>query len=607
MSDFINALFPLVKAFKDPSFSNILPSIWIGLIFFIFIVSLVSFLWFKIKCQTNIDDILKTLSEFKPEALVQDYEKLNQKLSENPFIGHFWSEFDETLIKIKDAEGREEIFNSIDAGYFFNEENLIFPQINFQFYKTVPSMLTGLGILGTFLGLTFGLSQVNLAISDIDVLKKGISSLLSGASMAFSTSVWGIALSIIFLSFKRIQLGSLSRGMARLQKTIDHLFIHKRPEVILSGVLEEERQQTLELKRFNEDLAISIASALDEKLSARLTPTFDKLLIAIEELTKTGTSQVAKTITEGAGREIENLKDTLNKVGETLISSVSQSYEVQERMAEALDVFLKSATEQQDKFRTNVQNITDVLISRFELTTAGATEKLLKSLDEFSDHVSSLIGKLGQETTSISQEMQESMNQLTDLIGQRVEEMSRQHQAEQDQLKQLLAQLNATLKYVEDVVGSAGQVAEAFNQTIVPIKETSLRLSQAVQDIQKSHEFFKETIYSTRDLLEHYVSSMEKSVDHLLDALQRTQSAWRAYETKFGQIKGDLEAVFEEIRKGLRDYTEITGRNIEEILGKFDYHLTDVLKYLGGVVDELRETQEGVLEEIEQLRRLRHS
>ena len=199
------------------------------------------------------------------------------------------------------------------------------------------------------------------------------------------------------------------------------------------------------------------------------------------------------------------------------------------------------------------------------------------------------------------------MNQLTDLIGQRVEEMSRQHQAEQDQLKQLLAQLNATLKYVEDVVGSAGQVAEAFNQTIVPIKETSLRLSQAVQDIQKSHEFFKETIYSTRDLLEHYVSSMEKSVDHLLDALQRTQSAWRAYETKFGQIKGDLEAVFEEIRKGLRDYTEITGRNIEEILGKFDYHLTDVLKYLGGVVDELRETQEGVLEEIEQLRRLRHS
>jgi len=612
----INPLFPFITAWKNPSFSNLLPSIWIIITIGFAAISGYMFWQSKKKCQKDIDRVLRIFSEFRPETLAQDFESLNQQLSTDPFIGHFWSEFVETLIRIKDIEGKEQIFNSIDANYFFNEENLIFSRINLQFYKAVPGILTGLGILGTFLGLTFGLSQINLATSDVNVLKEGINGLLSGASMAFSTSVWGIGLSITFLFFKRLRLGSLSKSVAQLQITIDKLFIHKRPEAILSDVLWESKQQTLELRRFNEDLAISIAAALDEKLAARLTPTFEKLLTAIEELTKTGTSQVAKIIIEGAGKEIENLKGVLNKVGETLQHTVSQSQETQERVTGTFNDFLKTLGKQQDALNTSIQEAINTLISKIEATlsqqqeqikdtTTRATEELLQSLSKFSNDVSNLVNKLGQETATISEEMRVQINELTNLMKERMEEVSKQHQTEQAQLKELLNQLNITLTQVENIVKEASLAAETFTQSAIPIKEANIRLFQAVQDIQKSHESFKETLHNTQDLLKHYSLSMKESVGHLLEASQKTQLAWRAYEDKFGQIKEDLEAVFEEIRKGLQDYTEITGRNVGEILGKFDQHLSEAIKYLGGAVERLQETQEEISEEIEQLRKLR--
>ena len=616
MSSFINALFPFFEASKNPSFSTVLPSLWIGIIILFAVVTGVKFWKSKRNSQKNIQHLIEIFREYRPEILTENFETLNKQLSQNAFIKHFWSEFTETLIRTKDIEGKEQIFNSIDANYFFNEENLIFSRINLQFYKAVPGILTGLGILGTFLGLTFGLSQINLGTSDVNVLKEGIQGLLSGAGMAFSTSVWGIGLSIIFLWFKQCQVNSLSKSVTQLQTTIDKLFIHKRPEAILSEVLWEAQQQTSELKRFNEDLAISIAAALDEKLAARLTPTFEKLLVAIEELTKAGMSQVAKTITEGAGTEIVKLKDVLNNVGETLKNTVSQSQETQEHVTETFNNFLETIGKQQDTLNTSIQEAIHTLVSKMEAslseqqeqiknTTTRATEELLQSLGKFSNDVSNLVNKLGQETATISEEMRGQINELTNLMKERMEEVSKQHQTEQAQFRGLLNQLNTTLKQVEDIVEGAGLAAEAFTQSAIPIKEANTRLFQAIQDIKESHKSFKETIHNAQDLLKHYSLLMKESVSHLLESSQKTQLAWRAYEDKFGQIKEDLEAVFEEIREGLQDYTEITGRSVGEILGKFDQHLSEVIKYLGGAIEGLRETEEELYEEIEKLIKLK--
>lgn len=64
------------------------------------------------------------------------------------------------------------------------------------FNSAVSGTLTGLGILGTFLGLTLGLSS--FSGNDIFTISDNIGPLLDGMKVAFHTSVYGIFFSLVF-------------------------------------------------------------------------------------------------------------------------------------------------------------------------------------------------------------------------------------------------------------------------------------------------------------------------------------------------------------------------------------------------------------------------
>lgn len=64
------------------------------------------------------------------------------------------------------------------------------------FSSAVSGTLTGLGILGTFLGLTLGMSS--FSGNDIFTISDNIAPLLDGMKVAFHTSVYGIFFSLVF-------------------------------------------------------------------------------------------------------------------------------------------------------------------------------------------------------------------------------------------------------------------------------------------------------------------------------------------------------------------------------------------------------------------------
>ena len=69
---------------------------------------------------------------------------------------------------------------------------------------SAPSILTGLGIIGTFLGLSIGVGSASsgLASPDISVARNAMSQLLEGAQLAFLTSLSGLFFALIIrLSF----------------------------------------------------------------------------------------------------------------------------------------------------------------------------------------------------------------------------------------------------------------------------------------------------------------------------------------------------------------------------------------------------------------------
>lgn len=103
--------------------------------------------------------------------------------------------FDKYRLRVKSVKTRRGAGLACDLGEYINEDLIDRVGMNF-FNSGVSGMLTGLGILGTFLGLSLGLGA--FSGDDIFAISDNVGSLLSGMKVAFHTSVYGIFFSLVF-------------------------------------------------------------------------------------------------------------------------------------------------------------------------------------------------------------------------------------------------------------------------------------------------------------------------------------------------------------------------------------------------------------------------
>jgi len=162
--------------------------------------------------------ILKNITK---ENLVSKREQIKQDMSKNKSCGALWKEFDQTLVY---STKETKLFNTLDADYFFNTSTLANGISNSRMMAAVPSFLTAIGVLGTFTGLQLGIGGLDLDTQDTEILKHGIASVVHGASIAFTTSVWGVFLSLLFNFIEKLLEAGLQYGITNLQEKIDHLF-----------------------------------------------------------------------------------------------------------------------------------------------------------------------------------------------------------------------------------------------------------------------------------------------------------------------------------------------------------------------------------------------
>lgn len=121
-------------------------------------------------------------SEYQDRKDVFEDEELN-----NAFIKY--------RLRMKNYKTKRGYMGSCDIDEYINEDLL--DRVGMSFYNSgISGTLTGLGILGTFLGLSMGLGAFNG--NDIYTISDNVGPLLSGMKVAFHTSVYGIFFSLVF-------------------------------------------------------------------------------------------------------------------------------------------------------------------------------------------------------------------------------------------------------------------------------------------------------------------------------------------------------------------------------------------------------------------------
>ena len=177
------------------SLSNlVINGVFLVIIGILFLISAVSFL----RLNSLTDELEDTA-----DAILKEYREAGNK--------NIWAVLQERKVvfedrNLKEAFGRYRMqirgsrrgrhyVNPCDIEEYINEELLERVGCNY-FNSGISGTMTGLGILGTFIGLSLGLGSFNG--DDIYTISDNVGPLLSGMKVAFHTSVYGIIFSLIF-------------------------------------------------------------------------------------------------------------------------------------------------------------------------------------------------------------------------------------------------------------------------------------------------------------------------------------------------------------------------------------------------------------------------
>ncbi len=160
----------------------------------LFLVSAASF----IRLNRLTDDLKRAALTLQEEYKKAGNKNLWGALQEQKTFfqeGNLQTAYGRYCARIRGGRRGKQYVANCDIEEFINEQLL--ERVGSSYFNSaISGTLTGLGILGTFLGLSMGLGSFQG--EDIYTISDNVGPLLSGMKVAFHTSVYGILFSLIF-------------------------------------------------------------------------------------------------------------------------------------------------------------------------------------------------------------------------------------------------------------------------------------------------------------------------------------------------------------------------------------------------------------------------
>lgn len=347
----------------------IINGVFLGIIGILFVMSAASFMRLN-RLTDELEDAADDLREEYEKAgkqnvwteLAKDrtfFEEKNLKKS-----------FEQFLARVGNGKKGKQYAANCDIEDYINEE-LVERVGSSHFNSAISSTMTGLGILGTFIGLSLGLGSFNG--DDIYTISDNVGPLLSGMKVAFHTSVYGIIFSLIFnFVYRSI--------MADAYEKLEHF-----------------------LSVFRECAMPPVPASGDENTAAMLVyqANLANYMKELLELAKGESAVQANTLERMANSFLEQLQSVMGTEFKELGITLKLAAQSQASNAESGKVLLDAVQSLTESHR-GMQETMAHMMERQELLAeelAGQREKLETVCDEISRDVSNQLYTFQQMRT----------------------------------------------------------------------------------------------------------------------------------------------------------------------------------------------------------------
>ena len=575
-----------------------------------------------------LQQIISTISKYNKDSIAFNYENLKVEMG-STILKSSWELYERTILKAADDEGQVTPYATQDSADFISVSDVL-EGLPFGLYKNFAGICTGLGILGTFVGLTVGLS--GLDTSTTQSLQQGIPSLLSGMTAAFFTSIIGITTGVIYNYVYSYLFKKIEELTAQICEKIDGLFDVKSIHDLLYDNWKESKESTEEIKNFNEALVVRLGNlfeqsaeasrqamdhSLDKSFKENLLPVFSNLTSAIDQLNSVGVSELREGLQKGAGEQLTGFAGSIERLQANLEETVKQTQNVTNeshaQLQNAMDGIVarlqevgNSISETQKLSADENNKAMKELIEELNTNMKTAISQMVESSTNANKALVAATGKAAETVDSLSstaeanmEKRQKAMNDAADTMKQTLsdtlENIRKEMQQQNAALKVTLDNLNQVMGSNKDVMVQAGKTADTFAKASAPMSQVANTMGLQVNKVVDASEMFTQKVGDHITQLSNASKSTETSLAEIRQAIQEMEKEWTAYAGHFANVSGEMERTFKTLQDGLKAYNAETKKALGENLESYDKHIAGSLDALRSLTGELSDSADDLV------------
>jgi len=536
----------------------------------------------------------------------------------------WWSRIDEKIELYTSPEEVEGWFLTEPSRSVLPYDLVVGRNFNGALFGSYPSILTGFGLMLTFIAILLALLGVHYDKSNAIEPISGIDVLINGLSGKFLSSICALLLSILFTLAERGVVRGLKRAYEDMLATVSGAIPFLHSSRILLDIHRFSAKQTVSVSNissevvdrltnaFNEkvvpELATGMSSGVADKLQTEFRPTmermastldglqntiaglernkqesvtveFEKMAHALEQsitnaLTAMAT-QFHDALSGSAKKEFGNVQGTLEATRQMLSAMNEQFGNMQAAFTQIISKAESATSDQLNSGRQQAEALTSLMYG------------LMNKLQETADHN---ISNMQSQLTRVVGDLSEKVTQLSiDMMSAAKEVAGQSQQSAQSVIERTDAWTDATAKRLESLLMNIEARSRDFKEASDALLNAKSYLSSLLSqnanalaqmaEASRTVQSYSSGLAGHSDALKalgsHYsgISAQLRDVSgNLATALETNRSVLEDYKrtiaeyrSVFDSLDANLSRIMQATNKGLGDYNQSVERNFTKI------------------------------------------
>lgn len=533
-------------------------------------------------------------------------DQLNQILG-NSILGKDWEATirnDKYLLNYSKTGNKDfsQLYFTVDIREIFDVDSAYDSIKSNDLRNNMPAIMTGLGILGTFVGLTLGLYTLNLNSTGADGLQTQINNLISSSGTAFITSLFGILFSLAYSwklsSFKDTFFASYADVIDYLYTNLPYL---SESQLLIDSVNTLHGQTNSindSLELYATTLGASLSSNIGDVIEEKLIPKYDTLnenLLGLNqkmedlstnfsEFHKITSNSVGEALVSGVGSEIETLGHTLQQFSEGLIAHENERKATLEGLQSSMDTMMKNTEGLSnsifESMKQQYEHTSQIMENKIQLSI-DEYEKIGQSQREELDHFITIminaISKNATELQTTAKQMTEDIDKvthegITDIIEGLNSVLSdslhiskgfiAQQKESTESIKGLSGIVESVMKDSEVILDGMNDAMKETKNVLTEVKDSSGLITRNIQGLTTLNgnlityeEKMKTSIQAMEATLMNYQQSLQSTLTPLLEGLERVTSETTVGAEEMRSTINELEELWQEHEQTYSNFT----------------------------------------------------